>query len=241
MIFRPSIAQFAPTLRLRLRSAGLGQSCPSGEIWDSGACVPDCSQVPDNPTAQFACADRRAAAWEAAAIQQGQPAGQLIDPITGLPVSIPGYSPTQMQTGVPSIPVPPTVQQQQQQQQQQATLTCATGQTLWNGTCISCPSGSNFFNGNCITCGSNETFYNGSCVVNPSPPSQTTNGTTTAASPGSAQSQANGTTFSPGSIASTVQGYVSTLTSGPDLIPGIPNWLLLAGGVLTIAYVLQKK
>jgi hypothetical protein len=38
-----------------------------------------------------------------------------------------------------------------------------------------------------------------------------------------------------------VQGYVSALTTGPELIQGIPNWLLLAGGVLATFYVLEKK
>jgi hypothetical protein len=268
MIFRPSYAQFAPTLRLRLRSAGLGQSCPSGQIWDSGACVPDCSQLID-PSAQANCAIRRAAIWGAAAIAGGAPAAaNVIDQPTGSYIqNLTGgggffWSPT---TGAPtsspvSTPPPPpaTTTQQQQVEQQQQTLSCGAGSTLWNGQCYTCGPNFTFSNGvcvangcptgsvmqtdgSCVPCPTGTTWANGSCVVNPSPPGQTTNGLTSGASAGSTTSQANGTTAPAGDLLSTVGGYVTNLTTGPDLVPGIPNWLLLTGGVLAIAFVLQKK
>lgn len=79
-------------------------------------------------------------------------------------------------------------------------------------------------------------------IVQPSPPTQPTAGSTAAQNAGSANSQANGGATGGGTVASTVQGYVSALTdSTADLIPGVPNWMLLAGGVVILAALIEKK
>lgn len=77
-------------------------------------------------------------------------------------------------------------------------------------------------------------------VVNPSPPSQvTTTGSSTTA-PGSVTNQANGGVTTPG-LLSTVQGYISDLTSGTDIISGVPNWVLLVGGVAVVVMIAQAS
>lgn len=85
-----------------------------------------------------------------------------------------------------------------------------------------------------------------STVVNPSPSTQlTTTGSSTAA-PGSVTSQANGSVLIPGDTASTVGGTVSTQgnvtsVSGGDLISGVPNWVLFAGGAIVVFLLAKVK
>jgi len=76
-------------------------------------------------------------------------------------------------------------------------------------------------------------------VVNPSPRTQVTTTGTSATSTTSAVSQANGTTASSTGLLSTVQGYISDLTSGTDIIAGVPNWVLIAGGVVAVVMIAQ--
>jgi hypothetical protein len=52
-------------------------------------------------------------------------------------------------------------------------------------------------------------------------------------------SQANGTTASSTGLLSTVQGYISDLSSGTDIIAGVPNWVLIAGGVVAVVMIAQ--
>lgn len=79
-------------------------------------------------------------------------------------------------------------------------------------------------------------------VVNPSPQTQqTTTGSSTTA-PGSAVNVANGTTATTqtsSDLVSTVQGYISDLTGGTEIISGVPNWALLAGGGLAVLLVVN--
>ena len=74
-------------------------------------------------------------------------------------------------------------------------------------------------------------------IVNPSPPSQPTS----TPAPGSVTSQANGTIAAP-TLLSTVQGYLSDIESGTDIIPGVSNWVLLAGaGALVVGLVMAAE
>lgn len=84
-------------------------------------------------------------------------------------------------------------------------------------------------------------------VVNPTPVTQTTATGTSVSSPTSAVSLANGSTISPtttnGSLVSTAGGYVtsaaSTTTDPTELIPGVPNWALFAGGAALLLVLLK--
>lgn len=80
-------------------------------------------------------------------------------------------------------------------------------------------------------------------VVNPSPSTQLTSTGSSTVAPGSVVSQTNGAVVSPGITASTVGGTVSTTTTDTsgDIISGLPNWVLFAGGAVVVFLLAKVK
>lgn len=79
-------------------------------------------------------------------------------------------------------------------------------------------------------------------VVNPTPPSQATSTGTAATSPSSAVSQANGQISAGTSTVNQGTFDLSSLLSGTDWIPGIPNVaLLIGGGALLVLLIASGK